>query len=101
MCAKETVVFLTAEIRVLEISKRQKSEMQEDFTMTATVVIEFRGEQAAIVYTGYPVGLGDRDELVFWFEDERPWPEDLTDAEVGALCEEIKRHAAAARGRLH
>jgi hypothetical protein len=35
------------------------------------------------------------DDLVFWFEDQRPWPEDLKGEEVAAICDAIERHANA------
>lgn len=33
------------------------------------------------------------DDLEFWFEDGRPWPDDLKPEEVGAISEAIERDA--------
>ena len=47
--------------------------MREDAkgaNMGGTVLIDFRGEPAAIVYTGYPKAPDGMDDLVFWFEPD-------------------------------
>ncbi len=54
------------------------------------LLIDFRGEWAAIVYE-FP-GPGT-EGMSFWFADGRPWPEDLKDEEVGAICEAIEQDA--------
>jgi hypothetical protein len=58
-----------------------------------TLLIDFRGEQAAIVYTGFPKAPSGMDDLTVWFEDGRPWPDDLTGEEMSAICEAIERDA--------
>ena len=60
-----------------------------------TLLIDFRGEQAAIVYTGFPKAPSGMDDLTVWFEDGRPWPDDLKPEEVAAISEQVERDACA------
>jgi hypothetical protein len=56
----------------------------------STLLIEFRGERVTIVYEIHRPGM---ESISFWFEDGRPWPEDLRDEEVGAIREAVERDA--------
>lgn len=55
-----------------------------------TLLVDFRGEEAAI---GYEVHRPGTESISFWFEDGRPWPDDLTGEEVWAIREAIERDA--------
>jgi hypothetical protein len=63
--------------------------------ITATIAIDFRGEQVIICYEGFPKTPSGMDGLCFWFQDERPWPDDLKDEEFVAICDAIEKHANA------
>jgi hypothetical protein len=52
-----------------------------------TLLVDFRGEKAAICYEIRGPGT---ESMCFWFEDGRPWPDDLKPEEVGAISEAIE-----------
>jgi hypothetical protein len=52
------------------------------------LVIDFRGEKAAICYEIHGPGTESKS---FWLEDGRPWPEDLTPEEAEAIHEAGER----------